>query len=88
LPGAVLPAGPYRFELVAAPNIVRVIDHNGRVRFIGLTRPVERPRTVSWDRGLVSPRDTLRASVRVRVGLSAYRRKDARRGRSSAHQRF
>jgi hypothetical protein len=49
LPGVVLPPGAYTFELMPmSGNMVRVLTRNrGRVHFVGFTREVERPRTIS-----------------------------------------
>jgi len=46
LPGAVLPAGSYRFEVVNADSssdVVRVASLNGRVAFMGITTQIPRP---------------------------------------------
>ena len=56
LPGVVLPAGTYTFE-VANPdtsgNVVRVSRRNGRVQFLGFTERVERPAGLAKDRAVV-----------------------------------
>jgi hypothetical protein len=49
LPGVVLPAGTYEFELAPAgthQDIVRVSGRTGRPYYLGFTRPVERPRAM------------------------------------------
>jgi len=46
LPGAVLPAGSYRFEVVNADSssdVVRVSSRTGRVTFMGITTQTPRP---------------------------------------------
>ena len=53
LPGVVLPAGSYAFELGPPgthPDIVRVSGRTGKHYFLGFTRPVPRPRTLPKNR--------------------------------------
>ena len=53
LPGVVLPAGTYEFELGPPgmhPDIVRVSRRTGKHYFLGFTRPVPRPLTLPKNR--------------------------------------
>lgn len=46
LPGVVLPAGSYRFEVVnenSSSDVVRVSNRNGSLAFMGITRQTPRP---------------------------------------------
>ena len=54
LPGVVLPQGTYVFEaLVLEGNLVRVSDcRDGRVRYVGFTRVIPRPREMAADRAI------------------------------------
>jgi hypothetical protein len=50
LPGVILPAGTYSFELAPAgthTDIVRVSSLRGQPFYLGFTRPVPRPRTLA-----------------------------------------
>jgi hypothetical protein len=55
LPGVVLPAGSYRFEVVGGiPDVVRVTSADGRLPYyMGFTRTVNRPRNLQRDRAIV-----------------------------------
>ena len=58
LPGATLPPGTYEFEVVNPGSTAEVVAVTGkagpaRVRFLGLTRRVDRPRTLSGNQSLV-----------------------------------
>lgn len=50
LPGVVLLAGEYQFEMVTsggAGDVVLVRDRNGKPQFMGMTRTIDRPRHLS-----------------------------------------
>ena len=56
LPGVVLPAGSYRFQVMDAgsADIVRVTSADGRLPYyMGFTRTVNRPRNLGRDRAIV-----------------------------------
>jgi hypothetical protein len=55
LPGVVLPAGSYRFQVVEGnPQIVRVTSADGRLPYyMGFTRSVMRPHNLQRDRAIV-----------------------------------
>ena len=53
LPGVVLPAGTYTFEIAnpdTSANVVRVASRDGRVQFLGFTERVQRPERLPKDR--------------------------------------
>ena len=55
LPGVVLPAGSYRFQVMqGTPDIVRVTSSDGRQPYyMGFTRTVKRPRNLDPKRAIV-----------------------------------
>jgi hypothetical protein len=55
LPGVVLPAGTYRFEVAnpdSSADVVRVSSRNGRVHYMGFTLRVQRPDGLTRDRAV------------------------------------
>jgi hypothetical protein len=66
LPGVVLPAGTYEFELAPAgthQDIVRVSSRTGQPFFLGFTRPVVRPQAL--------PKNVIMAFGEVEEGAPA-----------------
>ena len=55
LPGVVLPAGSYRFQVMEGiPDVVRVTSADGRLPYyMGFTRNVNRPHNLKRDRAIV-----------------------------------
>ena len=52
LPGMVLPAGTYTFEIAnpdTSANVVRVASRDGRIQFLGFTERVRRPEGLPKD---------------------------------------
>lgn len=53
LPGMVLPAGTYTFEIAnpeTSANAIRVSSRDGRIQYLGLTDRVQRPKGLPSDR--------------------------------------